>query len=250
MAYRRWVRHALERILIRFGYELKAIDVPLDDATSGIVRRVAPFTQTDAVTVVCLVDAVRHVSRFGIPGDLVECGVWRGGSMMAAALTLTEQRDTGRDLYLFDTFTKMVPPSEFDARIHEADSRSLTYREKLAAEAEGWPTATLTEVRRNMMSTGYQRDRVHLVEGRVEETVPESAPESIALLRLDTDWYESTRHELEHLFDRISPGGILIIDDYDYWLGARRAIDEFLEERGKQLYLHRMGTGGRIAVIP
>jgi O-methyltransferase len=100
-----------------------------------------------------------------------------------------------------------------------------------------------------MDETGYPRERVHLHPGLVEETIPEHAPERIALLRLDTDWYESTRHELEHLYDRVPSGGVVLLDDYGYWQGAREAVDEFLERSGERLLLAPMGSG-RLAVKP
>jgi len=91
-------------------------------------------------------------------------------------------------------------------------------------------------------------ERIHYVKGMVEDTVPEQAPEKIALLRLDTDWYESTRHELEHLFPRLSSGGILIIDDYGHWAGAKEATDEFIARHRLQLFLSRIDYTGRLAV--
>jgi len=87
------------------------------------------------------------------------------------------------------------------------------------------------------------------VQGKVEETVPANAPDQIALLRLDTDWYESTRHELEHLYGRLASGGVLIIDDYGWWQGSREATEELLRKTGQRLLLVRAGTG-RIAVKP
>lgn len=80
--------------------------------------------------------------------------------------------------------------------------------------------------------------------------MPENAPEQIALLRLDTDWYESTKHELIHLTPRLVGDGILIIDDYGYWLGARKAVDEYLEENALPIFLNRIDNTGRIAVMP
>jgi O-methyltransferase len=85
------------------------------------------------------------------------------------------------------------------------------------------------------------------VKGLVEETVPDQAPSQISLVRLDTDWYESTKHELEHLYERLTPGGVLIIDDYDYWEGSRKAVDEFMAETGARLLLVPIDTG-RIAI--
>ena len=101
-----------------------------------------------------------------------------------------------------------------------------------------------------MQRTGYDPARMHFVKGDVLETVPQEAPERIALLRLDTDWYESTRHELDHLYARLSPGGILIIDDYGHWRGARRAVDEFIEKHRLRLFLNRIDYTGRLAIKP
>jgi hypothetical protein len=109
--------------------------------------------------------------------------------------------------------------------------------------------ASLEEVQAGFSDVGYPAERLHFVVGRVEDTIPEAAPSRIAILRLDTDWYESTRHELEHLYPRLSPGGVLLLDDYGYWEGARRAVDEFLEATREPLLLTRMASG-RIAVKP
>ena len=100
-----------------------------------------------------------------------------------------------------------------------------------------------------MAGTGYPSERVHYVKGRVEETIPARAPAEISILRLDTDWYESTKHELDHLYPRLSPGGVVLFDDYGYWEGAREAVDEFLDATGERLLLHRMASG-RLAVKP
>jgi O-methyltransferase len=179
----------------------------------------------------------------------VECGVWRGGSMQAAARTLLAVNDTSRDLHLFDTFDGMPAPSERDVR--RSDERTA---EDLLAEEERerslvWAVATLEDVREGFAQIPYPSERIHFVKGRVEDTIPEHAPERISILRLDTDWYESTRHELEHLYPRLSSGGVLLLDDYGYWEGAREAVDEFLEETGARLLLVRMASG-RLAVKP
>jgi O-methyltransferase len=99
-----------------------------------------------------------------------------------------------------------------------------------------------------VLSTGYPAERVHLVEGRVEDTLPAAAPEEIALLRLDTDWYESTKHELVHLYPRLSPGGVLILDDYGHYEGARRAVDEYFESAGGRPLLTRVDYTGRVGI--
>ena len=86
------------------------------------------------------------------------------------------------------------------------------------------------------------------IKGKVEETIPEIIPGKISLLRLDTDWYESTLHNLNHLFPLLSKGGILILDDYGHWQGARKAVDEYLEKNNVKILLNRIDYTGRIAV--
>ncbi len=193
-------------------------------------------------------DAVRHVCRSRIEGDIVECGVWRGGSSMVAALTLAQEGDSERRLWLYDTFEGMSEPSERDVTVHGMSARDNW---QSISTTPGDPTmaaASLPEVEANMASTGIAPERVEYVRGPVEQTIPASAPDRIALLRLDTDWYESTRHELEHLWDRLEPGGVLIVDDYGHWAGARQAVDEFFARREDAPLLARVDYTGRMGV--
>jgi O-methyltransferase len=219
----------------------------LSPADRQIVARVAPYTMTGLERRASLLCAVDHVVRHRIPGDVVECGVWRGGSMMAVALALMARGDTSRDLWLFDTFEGMSAPTDADRG--PSGESAQAQLERSPRDAAVWAVATLDDVRTNLAATGYPAERIHCVPGKVEDTLPGAAPERIALLRLDTDWYESTRHELEHLYARVSPGGVVLFDDYGYWEGARQAVDEFLARTGERLLLAPMGSG-RIAVKP
>ncbi|WP_460791573.1 TylF/MycF/NovP-related O-methyltransferase [Nocardioides maradonensis] len=222
-----------------------------DDTKRAIVARVKPRTMTGPPKLAPLIEAVRYVVRHRIPGDVVECGVWRGGSMMAIALTLAAEGDTSRELHLFDTFEGMPPPTEEDTRL-DSDGARITAQhalDRVGRDARVWAVAGLEDVQEGMAETGYPADRVHFHQGMVEDTVPGEAPGTIALLRLDTDWYASTKHELEHLYDRLSPGGVLILDDYADWEGARRATDEWLAATGERLLLVPIGQGV-IAVKP
>ncbi|HEY0905009.1 MAG TPA: TylF/MycF/NovP-related O-methyltransferase [Marmoricola sp.] len=224
-----------------------------DDDTREIWRLVSHRTMVDHTKIQFLVEAVRYLERAQIPGAIVECGVWRGGSMLAAAHTLTRLGVTDRDLYLFDTYTGMTPPTESDIRIDENKHAS----EFLNAKGPGpmaWSrpdrhVATLEDVQAGFAEVDYPAERIHYVVGKVEETVPDRAPETISILRLDTDWYESTKHELDHLYDRLAPGGVLIIDDYGTWKGSKDATDEFLDKTGEPLLLTRVHRS-RIAIKP
>jgi hypothetical protein len=212
----------------------------------AIMRAARPYTMTSPERLAALVAAVRYVVRSGVPGDVAECGVWRGGSMMAVALALLAEGDTSRHLYLYDTFAGMPEPTDADR-----DYEGVSAEAQLEQPREGmdvWCRASLEDVTANLASTGYPRDRLHFVRGRVEETIPGTAPASLALLRLDTDWYESTRHELEHLYPRLSRKGILILDDYGHWQGARKAVDEYFAPAHRLAFLHRIDYTGRLVL--
>jgi hypothetical protein len=214
-----------------------------DRETLAVVR---PHTMTSPQRVQALILATRYIAKRRIPGAIVECGVWRGGSMLAAARTLLDAGDPTRELYLFDTFSGMPEPGPDDVRAHDGAAASALLRDP--SEEQTRAEASLDTVKATMALSKFDPLRVHYVAGKVEETVPAAAPQAIALLRLDTDWYESTRHELEHLFPRLSAGGVLIIDDYGWWTGARRAVDEYFAGHSKPILLNIIDDTGRIGV--
>jgi O-methyltransferase len=219
-----------------------------DELDVELCRRVGPYTMTTPPRIYALVRAVEYVAARKLPGAIVECGVWRGGGMMAAALTLQRLGVTDRDLYLFDTFEGMTAPTAEDVKPSGESAAELLAQED--KDSHLWAVASLDEVREAVLSVGYPEERIQFVKGPVEETVPEHAPEEIALLRLDTDWYASTKHELVHLYPRLASGGVLLLDDYGYWQGARRAMDEYVAENELTLLLNRVDHTARIALKP
>lgn len=246
----------IRRVLGRFGYEVTrpsegpppgAYPPDFDEDLIALCERVRPFTLTSPERIVALRDAVRYVVRAGVPGDLVECGVWRGGSMMVVALTLVELGATDRDLHLFDTFTHMPFPGEEDVDLFGVPAADVY---EAAVEAEAFRYLPFDEVRAALASTGYPMERMHFVPGMVEDTIPGQAPAEIALCRLDTDWYVSTRHEMEHLFPRIAPGGVLLVDDYGHFMGAKQAVDEHFAVHGPEVLLQRLDFSGRLVIVP
>jgi hypothetical protein len=254
----RKVKRELRRVLRASGYEIVRTpsseqsllpnDFPpdFDDATSAVYRYVAPYTMTSKERLFALRTSVEYIVKHEIAGDIVECGVWKGGSMMAVARTLMENQAT-RTLHLFDTFEGMPEPADVDKDIRGETAASRMEREDKATSWV-WAYSPLDEVKRNLRDTGYDERRVVFVKGKVEDTIPAKAPDQISLLRLDTDWYESTYHELVHLYPRLTVGGVLIIDDYGDWEGARRAVDQYMEENHLKLLLNRIDYTGRICV--
>jgi hypothetical protein len=195
-----------------------------------------------------LVEAVEYVVRNDIEGDFVECGVWKGGSAMVVALTLLEHDVTDRDIYLYDTYAGMTAPSEVDVTLVGGDAATVYEETRLEDGSSTWCYSSLDEVKRNVLSTGYPRERFQFVEGPVEKTLPGFMPPSIAVLRLDTDWYESTAQEMAHLYPLLVRGGVLLVDDYGHWQGCRQAVDNYFAERQARPLLARVDGPGRIAV--
>ncbi len=222
----------------------------LSPQTVKTIQMVRPHTMTTVERIEAVCSATEYVVAHDIPGAFVESGVWMGGSSMAAAATLVNLGITDRELYLFDTFEGIPAPGEHDAMIGSDVSLQQWWDKENNKEAAPWLQAPVDQVLKNMLSTGYPRDGVHLVPGLVEDTLPASAPDQIALLRLDTDWYESTRLEMQLLFPRLSPGGVLIVDDYGFTTGARKAVDEFLATYEHPVFLHRIDSCGRLAIKP
>ena len=214
-------------------------------ACADIIATVTPYTMTDETRIVGLIRETARVIHLGIPGAFVECGVWRGGSMMAVAMLLMRLGVTDRDLYLFDTFAGMTPPEPVDVDCY---GRAAIDPAAKSFDPAGC-TASLALVQANMASVGYPPELLRYVRGDVLETLPAQAPERIALLHLDTDWYKSTRHELETLYPRVSPGGSIMIDDYGHWAGARKATDEYLSQQGLAVTLEPRRCGYTAVIL-
>jgi O-methyltransferase len=222
------------------------LQLGLDPQTRILWERVAPLTMTSIDRVDALRQAVEHVHANAIAGDVVECGVWRGGSIVAVALTLL-RIGARRRLWLYDTFSGMTPPSA-----HDKDFQGRSAADLLAATDPAtswiWGRSALADVRSALAGTGYPEEQIEFVVGPVESTIPSRVPDRIALLRLDTDWYASTYHELVHLWPRLVQGGILIVDDYGDWQGAKKAVDQYFHEAGLRPFLHRIDGTGRLVI--
>ena len=178
--------------------------------------------------------AVRRINQRQVPGDIVELGVFRGGQSCMMAFAQLAFGGPHRKLWLFDTFEGMPQPTEEDdrraRRLWKAvTSGNLTRGVPGTARDKKWAYSPLDEVQATMERTGYPRRRVMYRKGKVEDTLlGEPLPEQIALLRLDTDWFESTKVELDVLWPRLVPGGWIYVDDYASFRGSQRAVDRWL----------------------
>lgn len=225
------------------------LPVEATDDDRQIIARVRPYTMTSSERLWSLIRAVDYVVGDGIEGDFAECGVWRGGSIMTMALRLQELGVTDRPIWLYDTFGGMTAPTAED--VEAGTGRTAAEMLETTEVGDGnnvWCVASEDDVRANVTGTGYPSDQFRFVVGDVARTLHEQVPDRISLLRLDTDWYESTRLGLEILYPRLAVGGVCILDDYGHWQGARQAVDEYFAAAGHRPFMHPIDYSGRIFV--
>ena len=241
-------------ILHKFGFNIKLGDyqaqypelnkVELDFLKSVLA---ASITMTSFESLTTLALACKYIVKNKISGDFVEAGVWRGGSSIVAKKFLTGERS----YYLFDTYTGMTEPTIHDSRVGASSNTSTVehWKNQSKSTHNEWAFASLEEVKKNFRSFNVLDSSINFIKGNVLETLLGSnLPKKISLLRLDTDFYDSTLIELQVLWPRLVSGGILILDDYGHWDGARRAVDEYFEKETDVLMVPIAGGGGRIVI--
>ena len=245
------VKKILQWGFARLGYTVNKLEtvqhLSVQEPRFGeFYKKCSPFTLTSFERMYALYKSLEYIAKHSIEGDIVECGVWKGGSSMLIASDLKDRGETNRQLYLYDTYEGMPAPTEKD--VNFKGEGAAVEMEEFAEEGKNLFEAGIEEVKSNLLKTGFAEERMHFVKGMVEDTIPKTIPEKISLLRLDTDWHASTLHELEHLFPRLSKHGVLIIDDYGHWQGAREAVDEYFEKNGVKMLLNRIDLPGRIGI--
>lgn len=201
-------------------------DKPYSKAELDLHSRVEPYTMVSGRGTIFTHRVVKYLDDHDIAGDIVECGVYRGGQIMCAALTTTR----ARHFWLYDTFTGMSEPGPQDSR--KGSHATETTKWKKHTINHNWCRADYDVVEENV-ATVLSRDRFTMVKGDVCETLTTGPwPKQIAFLRLDTDWYASTLAELQVLYPLVVPGGMVVFDDYHSWDGARMAVDEYFGQLG------------------
>jgi hypothetical protein len=243
------IRDLISKLVRKTGYTLYR-GIPQYDMEKefiDIFEKCKKFTITSIEGMYSLYKAVEYVVIHKIPGSIVECGVFKGGTAMLCAYTLKNLNVLQNKIYLYDTYEGMSEPNIKD-KTHFGESARKKWDDLRDVKVNKMFYASLDEAKNNLYTTGYPRDNLIFVKGKVEDTIPEIIPENIALLRLDTDFYESTYHELLNLYPRLSKNGVIIIDDYGYWKGAREATDKYFSENNVKILLNRIDATGRIGV--
>jgi len=200
----------------------------IDETNKKLINSIDEYSLTPLVRRWMLIKSLHYINKDMIEGDIVECGIWRGGNLfLAKKIQDTYYKEIKRSIYGYDTFEGMPEPSAHDGlRVNEV------YQD-FKRRNEPWTKASLEDVISSSKRLFSNTDDLIFVKGKVENTLVEkdNLPEKISLLRLDTDFYESTKIELETFYPLLSKKGVLIIDDYGDFPGCRKAVDEYFLER-------------------
>ena len=248
------LKQGLRYALRLLGYELRRLSpvvvdpIEVTERDEQLISLVEPFTMTGRLRVFALLQSVRYIVENDVQGALVECGVWRGGSAMVMASTLLDMGADNREIWLYDTFEGMTHPETRDVDMSGKPALESFVEYGQVDDHSAWCYASLEDVSANVEGTGYPKERIRYIKGDVAETLKRCKPEKIAILRLDTDWYESTRVELEQLFPLVSPKGVIIIDDYGYWAGARQAVEEYFRANPPRPLIQRVDISGLLII--
>ena len=254
------LRAVIKKIMNKFGYELRLINLEYENLKNSfpvefskdeveLVRYVIDngLTGVSKERLFATLMSCKYVLNCEIPGDFVECGVWRGGNAIIAA-GIFKMYGSNKKVYLFDTFTGMTEPSSSDVEMHSnITAQELLNHRKKAQLSQG---RSIDDVRDNFAKYDLLNENILFIKGDVLQTLhdSENIPESISVLRLDTDWYESTKFEMDILYSRVTKNGVLMIDDYGHWTGSKKAVDEYFQENHNHIFLQYIDYTGRLGV--
>lgn len=214
-----------------FNFEIRKINekkrniIEINKYEKTLIKKCLQYSMTNFERMWSLIQSFHHVKQESLIGDFVECGIWKGGNIILLK-KLLQKFNVKKKIYCFDTFEGMTKPTSYDSNYNEK-SAQIMYDEHKKKKI-GFAECSLNEVKKNLIKNA-NIDNIFFIKGKVEDTLnnKKNLPKKISILRLDTDFYESTKIELEILFPRLVKGGILIIDDYGFWKGARKAVDDY-----------------------
>lgn len=244
------IKEFIKNIIKKIGYKISKyteFEIDSDKDFIEIFNKCRKYTMVSRERSFGLYKAVRYIVEKNITGDLVECGVWRGGSVMIMALTLIKLGDTSRTIWLYDTFEGMSKPTNEDVSVDNKFKAAKEWNKKDKKDLVFLCDASIEDVKSNVSTINYPADNIKFIKGKVEDTIPKNLPNNISILRLDTDWYESTKHELEYMYPKLNTGGVLIIDDYGFWSGSQKAVNDYCSRKEVRILLNKMHNG-RIGV--
>ena len=246
------IKNTINKIIKNLGFEIINKNQNIIEMTAydeKLIKSVSPYSMTPKIRMFTLLQSLRYLKNKNIVGDYVECGVWKGGNLILFKKFLEDEYNSNNKkikIFAYDTFEGMTEPDENDIDLlNNYNASSILKKSKKNSHI--WGICSLTQVKKNLCEL-TNIDNINFINGPVEETLEDESnlPEKISLLRLDTDWYSSTKIELEKLYDKVLPGGIVIIDDYGHWGGSKKATDEFFSN--KFVWLHYVDYSCRLII--
>jgi O-methyltransferase len=249
------IKLLIQKLLNFFGYKISKINsklifpIEIKNKEKKIIEECFSYTMTGISRMYALTKCLENVVKNNIEGSFVECGVWRGGNLILAQ-KIFDNLLSERTIYGFDTFSGMSEPTEYDIDHKGFDAKKLLNKSsKVDNKKNIWAYVSEDNVTKNINSN-LLRNRIKLIKGDVKETLLDNRnlPSKISVLRLDTDWYESTKAELEILYPLLEKNGFLIIDDYGHFEGARKAVNEYFKKIKIQPYMHVVDYSCRIII--
>jgi O-methyltransferase len=245
------IKNFIKKIFDSYGFDIinknqKIVELSVKD--NELINLIKDYSMTPKIRIYNLLQSLKKIKHKNIPGDYVECGVWKGGNILLIKKFLENENIDNKKIYAFDTFEGMSEPDENDFDLSKNISASALLSKNKDKASHLWSVCSLEEVKKNLIKNLKNMNDIYFIKGKVEETlnVKQNIPDKISLLRLDTDWYSSTKKELEVLYEKVSPGGVIIIDDYGHWGGAKKAVDEFF--KGKYVWMHYVDYACRLII--
>ncbi len=248
------IKKLIKYILNKLGYNIVSNNkiFPIPEANSyerAIISKALNFSMTNELRAWSLIQAIKYIINNNIEGDFVECGVYKGGNLLIFK-NFKDKFKLNKSIYGYDTFEGMSAPISIDKRLSDNESAEtiLSQEDKHNSNKSNfWCYASINEVKKNL-DINNNLDQINLIKGKVETTLKQkiNLPNKISILRLDTDFYESTKIELEILYPLLSDKGVLIIDDYGYWKGAKKAVDEYF--KNKNVWFHYIDHDCRLLI--
>ena len=253
------IKKIIKRILDHFNLELKTKHnsnvLTFDNSNIIKFENLYQICKKESLNIskerfLTLYQSINYVFNNDIHGDFVECGIFKGGSAMMMAYMLAENLESEKNqkIWMYDTFEGMANASKYDENID--NQKAFIELDKIKKKENSndiWAYSSLNYVKNNLKKTNINENNLIYIKGLVEETLHKSKPEGIALLRLDTDFYESTKIELELLYPLLQKGGILIVDDYGHWKGCKKAVDEYFLNK-KDIFFQQIDYSGIVGV--
>ena len=246
-----FLKNLINKTFNQFGYSIINNNqkiVELSEKDKNLINLISNYSMTPKIRIFNLLQALRYLKNKKIPGDYVECGVWKGGNILLLKKFLETEDLYQRNIYAYDTFEGMTKPDENDFEISNNNFATKLLEKDKSKKTNVWGICSLEEVKKNISKHVKNLNNINFIKGPVENTLNENknTPEKISLLRLDTDWYQSTKKELEVLYEKVERGGVIIIDDYGHWGGSKKAVDEFFSN--KFVWMHYVDYACRLII--